>query len=135
MSLDRLLGHWNVTMQHVAVAEPVAIRQQFEKVLADAFVMFRSTCEHPDFPDAIALIEETKYHYFDVRGITRVFDIQIDDASWSMIRRDPDFWQRSTVRFVGPDAMEGTGENSHDGGTTWEHDYTISYARADAETP
>ncbi|MDX6198641.1 MAG: hypothetical protein QOJ79_1792 [Actinomycetota bacterium] len=131
MSLDRLLGSWQVSMQHVAMKEPVPIRQHFERVLADAFVMFRSTCEHPDFPDAIALIEQTKYHYFDVRGITRVFDFQIDDAGWSMIRRDPDFWQRSTVRFVGTDAMEGAGENSHDGGATWVHDYAISYSRSD----
>jgi hypothetical protein len=129
MSLDGLLGSWDVTMQHVAVTEPVAIRHHFEWVLADAFVMFRSTCQHPDIPDAIALIEQTKYHYFDVRGFTRVFDFQIDDNGWSMIRRDPDFWQRSAVSFVGADAMQGTGENSHDGGASWEHDYTISYAR------
>ena len=131
MSLDRILGTWDVSMQHVAMDEPVPIRHSFEPVLDDAFVMLRSTCEHPDFPDAIALIEETKYHYFDVRGVTRVFDFHIDDAGWSMIRRDPDFWQRSAVRFVGADAMEGTGENSHDGGATWEHDYTISYTRVD----
>ena len=130
MSLDRLLGTWNVTMRHVAMEEPVPIRHHFEQVLDAAFVMLRSTCEHPDFPDAIALLEPTKYHYFDVRGYTRVFDLQIDDAGWSMIRRDPDFWQRSAVTFVGADAMEGTGENSHDGGATWEHDYAISYSRA-----
>jgi hypothetical protein len=28
--------------------------------------------------------------------------------------------------------MEGTGENSHDGGATWEHDYTITCTRSSA---
>src|SRR3954447_12019435 len=127
MSLDRLLGSWDVSMRHVAMPEPVAIRHHFERVLSDAFVMLRSTCDHPDFPDAIALLDESRYHYFDVRGVTRIFDFHVDDAGWSMIRRDPDFWQRSAVRFVGADAMDGTGENSHDGGVTWQHDYAISY--------
>jgi hypothetical protein len=129
MSLDRLLGTWDVSMQHVAMQEPVAIRQVYERVLDGAFVLLRSTCAHPDFPDALALLTADEYHYFDVRGITRLFDLDMRDEGWSMIRRDPDFWQRSTVTFRGPGAMDGTGENSHDGGATWEHDYTITYTR------
>jgi hypothetical protein len=130
MSLDRLLGSWDLTMQHVALAEPVRGRQRYERVLGGAFVQLHWTYDHPDFPDALALLDETSCHYFDVRGVTRVFDMTIDDAGWSMIRRDADFWQRSAVRFDGPDAMAGTGENSSDGGATWVHDYAITYARA-----
>jgi hypothetical protein len=129
MSLDRLLGTWESSMQHVAIPEPIVGRQLFERVLDGAFVMLRWTSDHPDVPDAIALLEEGKYHYFDVRGLTRLFDLEVDDSGWSMIRRDSDFWQRSTVRFVGSDAMEGAGENSHDEGKTWEHDYSISFTR------
>src|SRR3954452_5219705 len=82
-----------------------------------------------DFPDAISLLDERHVHYFDVRGVSRVFDLSIDDHGWAMIRRDDDFWQRSTGRFRGADAIEGTGENSHDRGVTWVHDFSISYAR------
>jgi hypothetical protein len=75
------------------------------------------------------MLDESTCHYFDVRGLTRVFDLAIDDSGWTMIRRDADFWQRSAARFRSPDAMEGTGENSYDAGATWEHDFSITYAR------
>jgi hypothetical protein len=129
MSLDRLLGTWTSTMRHVAKAEPVEGLHRYERVLDDAFVLLHSTYEHPEFPDAIAVLGASTCHYFDVRGVSRLFDLTIDDEGWSMIRRDPDFWQRSTIRFVGLDAMAGTGENSFDGGSTWQHDYDLSYVR------
>ena len=83
----------------------------------------------PEFPDAIAMLDERTYHSFDVRGVTRVFDLTIDDSGWAMIRRDEDFWQRSAGRFHGTDAIDGTGENSFDAGHTWQHDFSVSFAR------
>ncbi|MCW2543296.1 MAG: hypothetical protein JWM40_848 [Frankiales bacterium] len=129
MSLDRLLGTWDTSMQHVQLPDPITGRQVFERVLGGAFVMQRAAGDNPDIPQAIALFEDTAVHYFDSRGVTRLFDLEVTDSSWSMIRRDPDFWQRSTTRFVGSDLMEAVGENSHDGGVTWEHDFTMSYTR------
>lgn len=129
MSLERLLGTWDFTMRHAALPEPVSGRQRYERVLDGAFVMLHWTYEHPDFPDAVAVLDQRSLHYFDVRGVIRVFDLAFDDSGWSMIRRDEDYWQRSSARFVGADATEGTGENSHDSGDTWEHDYSISCVR------
>lgn len=73
--------------------------------------------------------EDSTYHYFDVRGVTRVFDLAMGESSWNMIRRDADFWQRSSTTFSGSDTMEGTGENSYDGGVTWQYDFSITYTR------
>jgi hypothetical protein len=130
-ALDRLLGTWKFTMHHSAMSEPVTGRQRYERVLDGAFVLQHWTYAHPDFPDAMALIAEDRYHHFDVRGITRVFDFEVDDAGWSMIRLDEDFSQRSTARFCGPDAMESTGEVSHDNGVTWQPDFTMTYQRVE----
>jgi hypothetical protein len=129
MSLDRVLGTWATTMQHVAVDEPVVGHQRYERVLGGAFVMLRWTVEHADFPDALALLDETTFHHFDVRGVTRVFEQRFSGSGWTMIRRDADFWQRSSTTFAGADRMEGTGENSHDGGVTWQHDYSLACDR------
>ena len=129
MSLDRLLGTWDLTMRHVAVPDPVAGQQRYERVLAGAFVRLDWTYEHPDFPDAIALLDDRTFHYFDVRGVTRRFDLEVDDTGWTMMRRDGDFWQRASATFLGADAMEGVGENSHDRGASWQHDYAVSYVR------
>ena len=105
-ALDWLLGPWGITMHHSAMSEPIIGRQRYERVLDGAFVLQRWTYDHPDFPDAMALLSNDRYHYFDVRGITRVFDFEVDEAGSSMIRLDEDFSQRSAARFRGPDAVE-----------------------------
>src|SRR5215207_795380 len=85
-ALDRLLGTWEFTMHHSATSEPVTGRQRYKRVLDGAFVLQHWTYDHPDFPDAMALLSDDRYHYFDVRGITRVFEF--DDTGRSTIRLD-----------------------------------------------
>ena len=128
-ALDRLLGTWEFTMHHSAMPEPVTGRQRYERVLNGAFVLQQWTYDHPDFPDAMALLSEDRYHYFDVRGITRVFDFDLGEAGWSMVFLDEDFSQRHTARFRGPDVIDSTGEKSNDTGLTWQHDFTMTYQR------
>ena len=128
-ALDRLLGTWEFTMHHSAMSEPVTGRQRYERVLEGAFVLQRWTYDHPDFPDAMALLSEDRYHYFDVRGIIRVFELEVDDAGWSMVLLDEHFSQRHTARFRGPDVIDSTGEKSNDTGLTWQHDFTMTYQR------
>ena len=77
----------------------------------------------------MALLDERSRHPFDVRGTTRLFDLRVDEAGWSMVRRAADFWQRSAARFVGSDRTEGSGENCADGGGSWTHADAVSYAR------
>jgi hypothetical protein len=129
-ALDRLLGSWDIEMRHTAMSEPVAGRQHYEPILDGSYLLLRWTYDHPDFPDALAVLSDDACHYFDVRGVTRVFDFAIDDAGWSMIRLDPDFSQRYAATFRGPDEMACTGEASHDNGQTWVPDFTMTYRRA-----
>jgi hypothetical protein len=134
-ALDRLVGTWEFTMQHSAVPEPITGQQRYERVLEGAFLLLHWTYNHPDFPDAMALLSDDQYHYFDVRGIVRVFDLIVDDAGWSIIRLDEDFSQRSVATFRGPDVMDGTGDVSHDTGVTWQPDFTMTYRRVTPGAP
>ena len=127
--LDRLLGTWEFTMLHSAMSGPITGRQQYERVLDGAFVLLNWTYHHPDFPDAMALLSDDQCHYFDVRGIVRVFSLEVNAAGWSMSRLDNDFSQRHTAQFRGPDVMDSTGEKSDDQGVTWQHDFTMTYRR------
>ena len=129
MSLDRMLGSWTLTMQHSEFPEPVSGRQRFERVLDGAFVLFHCTYDHPDFPDAMALFDESKYHYFDVRGLIRVFDVAVDENGWSMVRLDDEFSQRFVGRFEGTERIDCVGERSDDSGATWQHDFTMELNR------
>src|SRR5690625_5214447 len=117
-TLDRLAGTWTFTMRHSAMTEPVTGMQVYRWVLDGTFLQQDWTYEHPDFPDAIAMLDEHHLHHFDVRGITRVFDLTLDEAGWWMIRRDDDFWQRATGRFIDDDTIAGSGELSYDEGAT-----------------
>jgi len=130
MSPDRLLGTWDVTMDHHAVDEPVAGRQVYTSILDGAYVHLDWTYEHDEFPDAVALLAETRMHYFDVRGLTRVFEVEWDDAGYTMVKADPEFAQRFTARFEGPDVLVTTGEYSEDGGATWSYDFTTTARRS-----
>ncbi|MDQ1536854.1 MAG: hypothetical protein QOE58_1247 [Actinomycetota bacterium] len=116
-------------MQHSQVSEPVHGQQTYERVLEGAFIFLRWSYEHPDFPDAMALLRDQAYHYFDVRGIVRTFELDVTGVDWSILRRDTDFWQRARTAFVDADRMEGVGENSYDEGVTWERDFTMTYER------
>lgn len=129
MSLDRLLGTWQITMHHSAMTEPVGGRQRYERVLDGAYVLLHWTYDDPDFPDAMALLSDAQMHYFDVRGVTRVFDLRLDETGWSIVTLAPELSQRSTARFSGADTIETHGEISNDGGTTWREDYTMSSTR------
>src|SRR4029079_2682287 len=102
-ALDHLLGTWGFTMHHAQVAEPITGHYRYERVLDGAFVLHRCTYDHAEFPDAMALVSDEKYHYFDVRGIIRVFGFEIDDKGWSMLHMDEEFSQRTAARFEGPD--------------------------------
>jgi hypothetical protein len=87
--------------------------------------------ERPDFPDAMALFSRQRYHYFDVRGIVRVFDLALEDDGWSMINvSDDGLSQRATARFPHDDAIDGFGQRSTDTGLTWEPDFTMTLTRA-----
>lgn len=116
-------------MRHTAMPEPVRGEQRFERVLEGAYVLLHWSYDHPDFPDALAVLDDQQMHYFDVRRVARVYDLAIDAVQWSIIRRDSDFWQRATTRFTGPDSMQGVGENSYDEGRTWAHDFVVDYRR------
>lgn len=129
MSLDRLLGTWDLTMRHGQLAEPVLGRQRYERVLDGAYVQLTWTYDHPDFPDALAVLSPDQVYYFDVRGITRVFDLALDEAGYVMVRLEPEFSQRFTARFDGPEAIETNGEYSDDRGQTWHRDFSMSSVR------
>jgi hypothetical protein len=77
---------------------------------------------------------EPGYHvlYSDDRGVSRVYRMSFGDGRWRMWRDTPEFSQRFDAE-VSPDRGEisGSWQKSVDGGTTWEHDFTVRYRRAD----
>ena len=69
----------------------------FEWLPGQHFLAQRWEVPHPDAPDGIAVIglaadsEAYTQHYFDSRGIARVYAMTFRDDVWTLLRDSPDF--------------------------------------------
>jgi hypothetical protein len=136
--LDVLVGEWEIELSHPLIPDTLHGRADFEWLLGGQFLLERSSVEHPDFPYGIFVIgydEEAghyKMHYFDSRGITRLYEMSMEGGVWKVWRDDPDFSQRFTGRFSDDgNTITGNWEISEDG-TKWEHDFAATYKRVQA---
>jgi hypothetical protein len=110
-------------------------------VLGGQFLMERSEVpDVPEAPDGIAIIgmdrdgEAYTQHYFDSRGVARLYAMTFRDGVWTLVRDAPDFtpldfWQKFTGEFsVDGGAISGRWETSQDG-STWELDFDLTYRK------
>ncbi len=132
---DRLVGEWTFEATHPMFPTTVVHgRMTYEWLEGERFLVQRSSNDHPDFPDSISVIgfadeEELTAHYYDSRGVFRIYRIEMEGETLRMWRDEPGFRQR----------MEGT--LSEDGSTftlvgqlsrdeeTWDDDLSATYTR------
>jgi hypothetical protein len=150
--LNGLVGTWSTEATHPAVPGVVvhgtAIIEWLE---GERFLIHRARTDHPDFPDSISIIgltecdridsatdpaspaagkSQLRMHYFDSRGVFRVYEVSIDDASWRLWRDAPGFSQRFTgVLADGGDTIVGRWELCQDD-VHWADDLEITYRRS-----
>ena len=148
--LERLLGTWTTEATHPdmpgVVVHGTAVVEWLE---GGRFLLIRSRTDHADFPDALSVIghmdqdrveggdseasvadaSPLRMHYFDSRGVFRIYDTSIDDASWDYWRDAAGFSQRFTGRFSdGGDTIVGTSQLCRDD-VHWADDLAITYRR------
>lgn len=151
LQLNRLVGNWTTEATHpampgVVVRGSVAI----EWLEGERFLIHRARTEHPDFPDSISIIGFTdsdriesgpgadaaaggapalSMHYFDSRGVSRVYDASFDAETWRILRSALGFSQRFTGTYAdGGDTVIGRWQLSRDG-VRWDDDLQITYRR------
>jgi hypothetical protein len=107
----------------------------FEWLDGEQFVVWRSHYDHPKIPDAITVVGvtdgELSMHYFDSRGVYRVYAASLDQQTWRYWRdaSAPDFSQRFTGTFSADgNTITGRGQLCRDG-STWEDDLVLDYRR------
>jgi hypothetical protein len=133
---ERFIGRWETQGAHPMLpGEPIRGTSTFEWLDGERFVIWRSHYDHPQIPDAISIIGVTdrqlSMHYFDRRGVYRVYAVSLDGDTWRYWRDAPapDLSQRFTGTFGGDgDTITGEGRLSKDG-TTWEDDLALDYKR------
>jgi hypothetical protein len=140
--LEPLIGEWILmaAFENVPPAESGA-RASFEWLSGGRFVVQRWEVPIPEAPDGIAVIgadpeREGGYlqHYFDSRGVARVYKMSFASGIWRLWRDEPDFSplefsQRYSGAF-GDDGrtIAGAWEICHDG-ETWQHDFDLTYTK------
>jgi hypothetical protein len=147
---DRLVGTWTTEMTHPALPNAVVHGHVVTEWLeGERFLIQRSRTDHADFPDAISIIGSTDddrvdpstgmpvvrgeprltMHYFDSRGVFRVYDTSIDTEAWRFSRLAPGFSQRFTGTFAPDgDSIEGLSQLSDD--ASWKDDLRTTYRRS-----
>jgi hypothetical protein len=141
-ALEPFVGEWTMEAEFKGLPRADAgASVSFEWLPGKRFLIERWEIPVPEAPDGIAIIgadpgSEGNYlkHYFDSRGIARVYKMSLDDGTWKLWRDEPDFSPLDfSQRFTGTFDDEGRTitarwEISHDG-KTWEHDFDLTYRK------
>lgn len=127
-----LLGEWSIEATHPGLPGTVIHGHAvFEWLPDQSFLIQRSHYDHPEIPDGLTVTGMLEggptMHYFDPRGVHRVFEVEITADTWSYRNATPGFSQRFNGT-LSPVAIVGHGELSRDG-VTWEDDLDITYRR------
>jgi hypothetical protein len=132
--LNALVGTWTIEATHPAFPSTVVGGEaHFEWLEGERFLLQRSQTDHPEFPDSLIVFgaesEELSMHYFDSRGLHRVYGVSFSDDVWRMWRHAPGFSQRFTGTFGDDgDIIAGLWKLSRDD-TTWDDDLKITFRR------
>jgi hypothetical protein len=137
-----LVGEWEIEATHRLMPGTVIRgRATFEWLEGGVFLIWRAHYDHPDIPDSIAILScddagdlrnpngGCAVHYFDERGVTRLYTLDAVPGVWRFWRDAPGFSQRFTGTFSADgNAIAGVSELCQDG-TTWVEDLPIRYQR------
>jgi hypothetical protein len=132
--LNELVGSWTIEATHPALpTTAVGGQADFEWLEGKRFLLQRSRTDHREFPDSLIVFGEFEdglaMHYFDSRGVHRVYGVSFSDGVWRMWRNAPGFSQRFTGTFSDDgDTIDGLWKLSRDE-TTWDDDLKISFRR------
>ena len=132
--LEPLVGEWTTEVRHPDIGV-VHGEMSVEWLDGGGYLIQRSSAEDTRFPRGISLFGPTEagdrivQHYFDSRGVARVYGVDAGDGVWRIWRDWPGFSQRFTATFSEDrNSVTGTWDLSKDG-ATWERDLRISYRR------
>jgi len=134
--LEKFIGVWSVK---ASFPDSPTGRSVFEWALKDQYLIQRSDAPDP-IPQALAIVAvDSKtgaytQHYFDSRGVVRVYAMTFSRGAWTLTRNSRDFspldfHQRFKGRFTGGgNTIQGTWEKSPNG-RKWTRDFDLTYTR------
>jgi hypothetical protein len=142
---DQLLGDWHGEGE-VPIDPPMKITSDATIERLGEFVVFRSVARPTDVPDTLSIIggapegEPQPMHYFDSRGVKRLYLTTLQGSTWTIWRDPGEDWNGPhgpgfNQRFIGEisadgNAIEGRWERATGKAIDeWEVDFPITYIR------
>jgi hypothetical protein len=96
--LEPFVGEWRIEAPAFPLSPELAdaARTAFEWTLGGAFLLQRSSVPVPEAPDGLSVIglhadDGYTQHYFDSRGIARLYAMTFDGRDWTLERHSADF--------------------------------------------
>jgi hypothetical protein len=135
--LEPFVGEWNL---ETSFPDSPVGRSVFEWILDGQFLVQRSEVPHPDAPDGFSIVgpdpdgDGYTQHYFDSRGVVRLYAMTFRDGVWTLSREKADFSPLPfSQRFNGTFSDDGRvitarWESSEDG-ANWELDFELTYTK------
>ena len=139
--LERLIGQWTMEIDFPGL-DPIESGAivTFEWSPGGWFLVERWEIPVPEFPNGTAVIgwdegrQMVLQHYFDSRGVARVYEMSVTDRVWTLTRSEPDFSPLDFAqRYIGEFSDDGrtiTGrwEAKHPG-KDWEVDFHLTHRK------
>ena len=136
--LSVLVGTWKTIGTHPLVPGTTFHgRTSFAWMAGGAFLIMHSEIDEPEIPSGIAVFGtddttgECSMLYFDERGVSRRYEVTLQNNVWKWWRNAPGFSQHCTTTIASDGrTMASRGQYSRDG-TSWEPDLELTYTRVD----
>lgn len=148
--LDAFVGEWVIEARFpgdqpapsTAHGQIPPGRSRFQWDLGRQFLLQRTEIPIPEAPDSLTIVaadpETGAYtqHYYDSRGVARLYAMSLAGQVWTLTRESPDFApldfaQRFTGTFSADgNTISGAWEKRRDGDRDWKHDFALTYRRA-----
>jgi hypothetical protein len=143
--LAPLIGEWHGDGE-IPMDPPMKISEEATIERLGEFIVFRAVAEPAEVPDSISIIggategEPQPMHYFDSRGVKRLYLTAVEGSTWKIWRAPGEDWNGPdgpgfNQRFIGEISADGRTiegrweRGTGDAGGEWETDFPINYVR------
>ena len=144
-AFEPLIGEWHGEGE-LPIDPPMTISVESTVERLGEFVVMRSVGVPAEMPSTISIIggapvgEPQPMHYFDSRGVKRLFMMALDGSTWKIWRAPGEDWNGPdgpgfNQRFIGEISADGNEIDGRwerglgDAGDEWEIDFPLHYVR------
>jgi len=146
---EPLIGEWH-GQGELPIEPPLKLSTETTIERLGEFLVIRSVAEPTELPDNISIVggapdgEPQPMHYFDSRGVKRLFLMTLHGSAWTIWRAPGEDWSGPdgpgfNQRYVGEISADGrsiTGRWERGlgkAGDEWELDFPLDYVRVEPQ--